>query len=100
MDGGAGGPAAGPAWLLVVLVVVLALGGPASMIGFDYARTFNPEYRRGAAIGIVNVGGFVASLLVALAVGVVLGTVGDRGLHAGGVPRGLDRPVRWCGRSR
>jgi MFS family permease len=72
-------PPPAPRWLLVLLVVVLALGGPASMVGFDYARTFNPGHRRGTAVGIVNVGGFVASLLVALAVGVVLGLVAGSG---------------------
>jgi MFS family permease len=72
-------PPPAPSWLLVLLVVVLALGGPGSMIGFDYARTFNPHHRQGAAIGIVNVGGFVASLLVALGVGVVLGEVSPEG---------------------
>jgi MFS family permease len=72
-------PPPAPLPLLVLLVVVLALGGPASMIGFDYARTFNPDHRRGAAVGIVNVGGFTASLAVALAVGVVLGAVGPGG---------------------
>jgi MFS family permease len=72
-------PPPAPLWLLIVLVVVLALGGPGSMIGFDYARTFNPDHRRGAAVGIVNVGGFAASLLVTLAVGVVLGAVGPGG---------------------
>jgi hypothetical protein len=30
------------------------------MIGFDFARTFNPPSRLGTATGIVNVGGFVA----------------------------------------
>jgi MFS family permease len=65
-------PPPAPRWLLAVLVVVLALGGPASMVGFDYARTFNPGHRQGAAVGIVNVAGFMASLAVALAVGVVL----------------------------
>jgi nitrate/nitrite transporter NarK len=72
-------PPPAPRWLLVLLVVVLALGGPASMVGFDYARTFNPGHRQGTAVGIVNVGGFVASLLVALAVGVVLGLVAGPG---------------------
>ncbi|MGN6334128.1 MAG: MFS transporter [Motilibacteraceae bacterium] len=61
-----------PLWLLVLLVLVLALGGPGSMIAFDYARTFNPPNRLGTATGIVNVGGFVASLLTILAVGVLL----------------------------
>jgi MFS family permease len=65
-----------PRWLLVLLVIVIGTGGPGSMIGFDYARTFNPRSRQGAAVGIVNVGGFVASLLVAWAIGVVLGRAG------------------------
>jgi MFS family permease len=72
-------PPPAPRWLLALLVVVLALGGPASMVGFDYARTFNPSHRRGAAVGIVNGGGFAASLVVALAVGVVLGLAGTGG---------------------
>jgi MFS family permease len=58
--------------LLVVLVVVLATNGPGSMVGFDYARTENPPTRMGSATGIVNVGGFVASLLTILLVGLVL----------------------------
>jgi MFS family permease len=69
-------PPPAPRWLLVLLIVVLALGGPGSMIGFDYARTFNPGHRQGTAVGIVNIGGFLASLLVALGVGLVLGPGG------------------------
>jgi hypothetical protein len=42
------------------------------MIGFDYARTENPSERMGSASGVVNVGGFLASLLTIFAVGVVL----------------------------
>jgi hypothetical protein len=42
------------------------------MIGFDYARTENPAARLGSASGVVNVGGFVASLVMMLAVGLVL----------------------------
>lgn len=70
-------PPPAPRWLLVLLVAVLAAGAPGSMIGFDYARTFNPAHRQGAAVGIVNVGGFVASVLVALAVGLVLDAAGE-----------------------
>jgi len=69
-------PPPAPRWLLVVLVIVIGTGGPGSMIGFDFARTFNPRSRQGAAVGIVNVGGFVASLLVAWAIGVVLSRAG------------------------
>jgi MFS family permease len=65
-------PGRAPIPLLVVLVVVLGTNGPGSMIGFDYARTWNPVERQGSASGVVNVGGFVASLLTILAVGAVL----------------------------
>jgi MFS family permease len=65
-------PGRAPLPLLIVLVVVLATNGPGSMIGFDYARSWNPAERMGSASGVVNVGGFVASLLTILAVGVVL----------------------------
>jgi hypothetical protein len=42
------------------------------MIGFDYARMGNPAARLGGASGVVNGGGFLASLVAMLAVGVVL----------------------------
>jgi MFS family permease len=65
-------PGRAPLPLLVALVVVLATNGPGSMIGFDYARTENPAERLGSASGVVNVGGFVASLLTIFAIGTVL----------------------------
>jgi MFS family permease len=65
-------PGPAPLPLLVALVIVLGTNGPGSMIGFDYARTWNPAERQGSASGVVNVGGFVASLLTILAVGAVL----------------------------
>ncbi|OZV77497.1 MFS transporter [Micromonospora echinospora] len=65
-------PGRAPGWLLVTLVLVLAVNGPGSLIGFDYARSFNPVNRIGSATGVVNVGGFVASIVLILAVGVVL----------------------------
>jgi MFS family permease len=80
-------PGPAPLPLLVLLAVVLGTGGPGSMIGFDYARTENPPERLGSATGVVNVGGFVASLLTVLAVGAVLdvltpGTSTDYSLDA------------------
>lgn len=72
-------PGRAPLWLLIVLVVVLAVGGPGSMVGFDLARTFNPPTRLGSASGIVNVGGFVASLSTVALIGVVLDRVAPGG---------------------
>ncbi len=70
-------PGPAPLSLLVALVVSLALGGPGSMIGFDFARTFNPPNRLGTATGVVNVGGFFASLVTMLLIGVVLDARGN-----------------------
>ncbi len=42
------------------------------MVGFDLTRSFTPSQATGRANGIVNVGGFGASLLTLLLVGVVL----------------------------
>lgn len=69
-------PGRAPLWLLVVLVVVISAGGPGSMVGFDFARTFNPSATLGTAQGMVNMGGFIASLLVMQAMGVLLGAAG------------------------
>ncbi|MFH8991806.1 nitrate/nitrite transporter [Streptomyces sp. NPDC017940] len=66
-----------PMWLLVVLCVVLGACGPASMIGFDFARPANPPERQGTASGITNMGGFVASMTTLLAIGVLLDATGD-----------------------
>lgn len=65
-------PGDAPLWLLAPMVVASGLGGPTSMVGFDLARTFNPATRLGSATGIVNVGGFVASLVMMLAIGLLL----------------------------
>jgi sugar phosphate permease len=65
-------PVRAPLWLLVVLVVVISFGGPGSMVGFDFARTFNPSTTLGTAQGMVNMGGFLASLLLMQAMGLVL----------------------------
>jgi sugar phosphate permease len=65
-------PGTAPVWLLVVLMLAMGIGGPVSMVGFDFVRSFNPSPRMGGATGIVNQGGFFASLLVIVAIGVVL----------------------------
>ncbi len=74
-----------PLWLLVVLVLVLAVGGPASMIAFDFARTFNPSHRIGTATGIVNVGGFFAALVTMYMIGLILDLLNSVGFSPDGL---------------
>ncbi len=65
-------PGRSPMWLLVVLVCATASGGPASMVGFDQARTLTPVESIGRANGLVNIGGFSASLLTMWLIGAIL----------------------------
>ncbi len=65
-------PGQAPLWLLVVLVLVTGVGGPASMIGFDLGRTSNPAERLASASGIINQAGFSASLVLVISVGLIL----------------------------
>lgn len=69
-------PGPAPLWLLTVLVVVISVGGPGSMVGFDFARTFNSGATLGTAQGMVNMGGFIASLLLMQAMGMVMQAAG------------------------
>ena len=81
-------PGQPPVWLIVMLLLVIAVGGPGSLIGFDFARTFNPRRAMGSASGIVNVGGFLATFIMMLLVGVVLDVI-DRGNGGSGIPAQL-----------
>jgi MFS family permease len=58
-----------PRWYVVVLFVVMGLGGPASMGAFALARDYNHVRTLGTASGVVNVGGFVAAVVIALGIG-------------------------------
>lgn len=65
-------PGQAPLPVLLLLIVVQAAGGPGSMLGLDYARTFNPATRFGAANGMVNTGGFIATLICIGMIGILL----------------------------
>jgi sugar phosphate permease len=81
-------PGQPPLWLVLLLLVVVAVGGPGSLIGFDFARTFNPARSLGSASGVVNVGGFLASFVMMLLIGIVLDLI-DHANGGSGVPAEL-----------
>lgn len=70
-----------PFGVLAVALVVFSLGGPTSQVGFGLARDYNPLHRVSTATGVVNVGGFVATMIAALGVGVLVSVAGV-GNHA------------------
>ncbi|MFB2555968.1 MFS transporter [Herbiconiux liangxiaofengii] len=72
-------PGIPPFWLIVLLVITMGVGGPGSLIGFDFARSFNPIRSLGSANGIVNVGGFTASFVTMFVIGVILDAQFDAG---------------------
>lgn len=79
-------PGTPPPWLLILLLVAIGIGGPGSLIGFDFARTFNPLHRLGSANGIVNVGGFLASFVMMFLIGVALDAQNAAHVAAGAAP--------------
>lgn len=80
-----GWPGHPPLWLIVLLLVFIAISGPGSLIGFDFARTFNPQRAHGSASGVVNVGGFTSGFVLMLIVGFVLDAI-DRIRGGSGLP--------------
>ncbi len=72
-------PTPRPLWQLAALMVVVGVGGPVSAIGMDFARTFSASERLGTASGFVNVGGFSATIIAVLTVGLVLQAVSAPG---------------------
>jgi MFS family permease len=81
-------PGTPPHGLVIALVITLGAGGPGSLIGFDFARTFNPLRSLGVANGIVNVGGFLASFVMMFLIGVILDAI-----HRSGVASGHPEPL-------
>lgn len=65
-------PGPAPLPVLVLLVVVCGAAGPVSVIGFDFGRTSNAAERLGSATGVINQGGFIATLVLVVAIGAIL----------------------------
>ncbi len=98
-----------PHWLLVTLVLVTTTGGPVSSIGFALARDYNGPSIVGTATGVVNVAGFVGSIVASLSLGWALDLQGSASLDAYRVAFavavtvqafGLAQMVRWWLRAR
>ncbi|WGD36489.1 MFS transporter [Lysinibacter sp. HNR] len=69
-------PGPAPLWLIVLLFVTFAIGGPGSLIGFDIAQQFTPAHRQGGASGLVNSAGFMAAVVALFAYGYALDLLG------------------------
>ena len=61
-----------PFGVVLAVVAVFSVGGPASAVGFLLARDYNPLHRVSTATGLVNIGGFFGSVAMVFAVGQIL----------------------------
>ncbi|WP_229674020.1 MFS transporter [Nakamurella endophytica] len=102
-----------PLPVVVAVVVVLSVGGPASSVAFMLARDYNPRHRISTATGLVNIGGFCGAVVGTFLVGRILDWVEPgRAVHTAAAYRiafcalvavtvvGLVRMVTWWLRSR
>lgn len=78
-----------PAVAIGLVLALLATGVPGSQIGFHLARDYSTPRTMATATGLVNAGGFLGSMVVAIAVGMVLD------LSAGGEQATLT-DYRWA----
>ncbi|MEO7067420.1 MAG: MFS transporter [Rhodanobacter sp.] len=65
-------PGNAPLWTLVLLVVVAGAGFPVGLVAFDFARISTPPAQVGTALALVNVSGYVATILVIFGIGLAL----------------------------
>ena len=64
--------------------------------GFDFARTFNPSRSLGAANGVVNVGGFLASFTMMFAIGLILDALAGPGADSASLYSLESFRLAWC----
>ncbi len=64
-----------PIAVVIAVVAIFAIGGPASTVAFMLARDYSPRYRISTATGMVNVGGFCGSVVGVFLVGQILDIV-------------------------
>lgn len=75
-------PGPTPLWMLAALVIVIGVGGPSSMVAFDYSKERFPTNELGATNGVINVGGFLAALTMIFLIGTTLDILGGENLYS------------------
>jgi MFS family permease len=85
-------PEKSPSWLLLICFLVISIGGPASMVAFDFSKDFVPKQSLGSANGFANVGGFLATLVMMYLTGLVIDLLYD---PASGIDRYNLESFRW-----
>jgi MFS family permease len=85
-------PEKSPSWLLLACFLVISIGGPASMVAFDFSKDFVPKQRLGSANGFANVGGFLATLIMMYLTGLVIDLMHN---PASGIDRYNIESFRW-----
>ena len=75
-------PGKTPLALLTCIVMLIGLGGPSSMIAFDYSKEAIAPKELGATNGLINVGGFLASLVMMWLIGFSLDLQGGSNLYS------------------
>jgi sugar phosphate permease len=71
-----------PPGYVIVLFLVMAIGGPLSLFAFAVARDYNHVRVLGTASGVMNGAGFLATIVIALVMGLVLNAMGGTTAHA------------------
>ena len=85
-------PGSSPSWLLLACFLVISIGGPASMVAFDFSKDFVPKQSLGSANGFANVGGFLSTLIMMYLTGLVIDLLYDPN---SGVDRYNLESFRW-----
>jgi len=70
-------PGKASAGLLLVCFLLISIGGPASMVAFDFSKDYAPKERLGSANGFANVGGFLATFVMMYLTGLVIDLLHD-----------------------
>ena len=65
-------PTPTPTWAIILWIAMLSLTNPTSIIGQDFARATIPNGLKGTAIGTVNMGGWTATPVAVIVIGLVL----------------------------